>query len=344
MASIIKLKRSTTASSVPSSGTLAAGELAVNLADKKLFSSSDGSNIITISGDQYNVITAASTNGADIILTVDNDALSNDTISFVGDDTITVGRVSGNGQITITADNTLVKTIDGDSGTATGSAHGMTIAGTANEIETAGSGSTITIGLPDDVTIGNDLNVTGSADVDTNLNVDGSTTLNGTTTTTLTSNGAVDFKSSLNVDGGTALNDVTAVDVSANGNLTVAGTITSTGAVTLQDDLAVQGDLSVDGNLTVEGALTYLSTSTVYADDGMFKLGANNAADTIDTGVYALYIDGVTSEYSGYFRDASDGIFKFYTGLQVEPTSTVDTNGAGYALAQVDAIIDGGTY
>ena len=37
----------------------------------------------------------------------------------------------------------------------------LTIAGTANEIETAGSGNTLTVGLPNNVTIGNNLVVTG---------------------------------------------------------------------------------------------------------------------------------------------------------------------------------------
>jgi hypothetical protein len=49
-------------------------------------------------------------------------------------------------------------------------------------------------------------------------------------------------------------------------------------------------------------------------------------------------------KYSGFFRDATDGIYKVYTGLTVEPTSTVNVSGSGYALAQLDAIIDGGTY
>ena len=41
----------------------------------------------------------------------------------------------------------------------------LTVAGTANEIETAASGQTITIGLPNDVTIGNNLTVTGDLTV-----------------------------------------------------------------------------------------------------------------------------------------------------------------------------------
>jgi len=114
--------------------------------------------------------------------------------------------------------------------------------------------------------------------------------------------------------------------------------------ITIAENLTVSGNTHIDGNLTVEGATTYLSTSTVYTDDGMMKLNANNAADTIDSGVYNLYIESATSKYAGYFRDATDGVFKFYDGLQTEPTTTVNTSGVGYALAQLDAIIDGGTY
>ena len=55
----------------------------------------------------------------------------------------------------------------------------LTIAGTANEIETVASNQTITVGLPDDVTIGNNLTVTG------NLFVNGSTTQVNTTQMTI---------------------------------------------------------------------------------------------------------------------------------------------------------------
>jgi len=134
------------------------------------------------------------------------------------------------------------------------------------------------------------------------------------------------------------------IEVSGSGSETAAVTIGLPDNVTIGNNLTVSGNTHIDGNLTVEGATTYLSTSTVYTDDGMMKLNANNAADTVDSGVYNLYIESATSKYAGYFRDATDGVFKFYDGLQTEPTTTVNTGATGYALAQLDAIIDGGTY
>jgi len=129
-------------------------------------------------------------------------------------------------------------------------------------------------------------------------------------------------------------------DVTVGAQLNVGENLVVTG------NTSVGGDLQVDGDLTVTGATTYLSTSTVYTDDGMFKLSANNSGDLTDTGIYAKYVVSGNSavQYTGYFRDATDGAFKFYTGLDVEPTSTVNVSDTGYTLAQLDAVIDGGTY
>ena len=134
------------------------------------------------------------------------------------------------------------------------------------------------------------------------------------------------------------------IEVSGSGSETAAVTIGLPDNVTIGNNLTVSGNTHIDGNLTVEGATTYLSTSTVYTDDGMMKLNANNVADTVDSGIYNKFVESATTKYAGYFRDATDGVFKFYNNLEVEPTTTVNTGAAGYALAQLDAIIDGGTY
>jgi hypothetical protein len=99
MASVIKLKRSLTPGSVP--GSLEAGELAINIPDKKLFSS-NGSNVFNVSGDQYNLTSSAVDSGAAVTLTVDNEALSNDSIELLGGTGITVTR-NANSSITLTS-------------------------------------------------------------------------------------------------------------------------------------------------------------------------------------------------------------------------------------------------
>jgi hypothetical protein len=72
-------------------------------------------------------------------------------------------------------------------------------------------------------------------------------------------------------------------------------------------------------------------------------LGTGNSADSADLGFFARY--DASAKYTGLFRDASDtGKYKLFTGLTVEPTTTVNTGGAGYAMATLVARIDGGTF
>ena len=85
--------------------------------------------------------------------------------------------------------------IAGDSGTGAIDldSQSLTVAGTANEIETSASGQTITVGLPNNVTVGGNFTVGGnliSDDITTatlttsgNLTVTGNLSVNGTTTT-----------------------------------------------------------------------------------------------------------------------------------------------------------------
>jgi hypothetical protein len=201
---------------------------------------------------------------------------------------------------------------------------------------------------------------TGRATISTNLSVSGNTTLGGT----LVANSSAGVAGYYLRTSGTGVfwSPVAAVSTSqylevANAVATFAvkaspstsGFFNHTGRLTVGTNLLVSGNTRItgttiiDGDLTVEGAVTYVSSSTLNVDDSMIKLAANNSTDTVDVGFYGKY-DSSGAKYSGLFRDASDGIYKLYTGLQSEPTSTVNIGGTGYALAQLDAIIDGGTY
>jgi len=147
MAATIKLKRSNTGSSVPSSGTLAFGELAINTADRKLYSSTNGSDIVEVGGQQYNLSSDAVTlsgglTGAGINLTTD-DGNDNHVVDLLSTESVTVTR-NANGAITFSS--SLTGDFTTDSGTAEPSGGAVTITGGAG-IATSATGSTVTVGL-----------------------------------------------------------------------------------------------------------------------------------------------------------------------------------------------------
>jgi hypothetical protein len=104
-------------------------------------------------------------------------------------------------------------------------------------------------------------------------------------------------------------------------------------------DLQVDGNVTVSGNLTVNGTQTTVNSTTTSVEDSMLELAnANLSSDTLDIGIYGNYDDGLgdgVSEYTGFFRDATDSTWKLFDGLESEPTTTVNTSDSGFTLADL---------
>jgi len=116
-------------------------------------------------------------------------------------------------------------------------------------------------------------------------------------------------------------------------------TVNSTG-VHVNNALSI-GDLVLSGNLTVSGTLTTIDTNNLTIEDPMIKVANGNGTDTVDVGFYGMFTNGGT-RYTGLVRDASDGVYKLFTGLEVEPTTTVNTAAVGFGIASLEAYLNSG--
>jgi hypothetical protein len=357
MASVIKLKRSTDAGVVPTGGQLQAGELAINLADKKLFSSSNGTNIITISGDQYNVVTSGNSTQGQVILTVDNAALSNDTLIFTGSGgTVVAGNST---QITVdsttyvvstTGNSTIGQIVLTPSGGGDGTTETLSIVG-ANGISVGGNSTQITVTADGDYY---DLSAGGTATTGTVIlggDADTDTiTFSGSNNIVVTNTSTSAIKVSLQDAVSTVSLGLTGT-VNSTSNTT--GSLTVAGGAGFGKSVTVGEDLTVYGNLTIIGAATEINSTVVTIDDSSLKLADNQAdtttfTDTVDFGFYGEYGNTSVVAYSGIFRDASANVFVVVNSIATEPGTTITYTAANSTssgnLGQIDAIIDGGTY
>jgi hypothetical protein len=247
----------------------------------------------------------------------------------------------------------------------------LTFAGTTNQIVTTVSNNQVAFALATDVSITGDITVGGN-----DIKMSG-----GTTAITMSGSGDVAVAGDLTVSGNdvkmsggtTALTFSGSGDVAVAGDLTVSGndikmsggttaiTMSGSGDVEVVGDLKVTGndiksssgstaitlsgaDVTVAGNLTVNGSSTIVNSTTVTIDDVLLKLADNNTGNSVDSGVYGEYVESATTKYAGYFRDASDSnIFKFFVGLEAEPSTTVNPSGTGYTIGTIVANLSGGT-
>ena len=289
MASVIKLKRNTSAGQVPSSGALQQGELAINLADKKLFSSSDGSDIIQISGDAYEVNTVANTTSGSVKLTGTGNA-SNSQVNFVGANGI--GITSNSTGVFVTAN-----TVDVDLATAANAASANLILSGGGETETikivgddhivvAGTNTShISVKLTNAVSVasvqtsGNTV-VGGDVDITGEVNA-ASAAIRGAAvvTTTLaagntTVTGFVNASSQVDVGANVTL-DTTSLKI---GNSTVNTSISSSAihsdaTVDLDSTLNVAGDITAGADVDITGEVNAASAAIV----GNASVGGNMA-------------------------------------------------------------------
>ena len=110
------------------------------------------------------------------------------------------------------------------------------------------------------------------------------------------------------------------------------------------DALTVHGDtgnVTIHNNLIVSGDSITVNAETITTEEAMLSMGIGQTAtdaDALDFGFYGTYDVGDTQKFRGVFADASaSGKFKFFKDLEVEPTTTVNTGGTGFALADVKA-------
>jgi len=301
MASTIKLKRSTTPGAIPSS--LAAGELAINIPDKKLFSS-DGSSIFNVSGDLYNLSSSSfaqgSDSGATLTLTVDNQALSNDAITLIGGTGTTISR-NANGSITFSSTGS--PQADALSSAVTVELTGD-VTGSATFVNAGDTASISTTIQPNSVALGTD--TTGNyaasvANTDNNIAITGSAG-EGTA-----------FSIGL---AGTISSDTT-------GNAATATALETARTIQISGDQA--GSASFDGTGNINIAVTTQADSV--------DLGTHT------TGNYAAAVTGTTNEIE-VTGSAGEGT-TFQIGLPSDVTIGNDLTVTGAATVGGDLTVDG---
>jgi hypothetical protein len=125
-------------------------------------------------------------------------------------------------------------------------------------------------------------------------------------------------------------NTVEVHNITANSNL-----IANTG--TIYHDFYIGGDLHITGNAVFSNVESYIVT------DPLIQLAANNNdTDLLDIGFFGNYGTGSGHLHTGLFRDASDGIYKLFTGLEPAPTTFVDTANTTYTQATLQAYLNSG--
>ena len=356
--------------------TVSSNTVTIDLDDTAVTPGSYGNttHIPTFTVDQQGRLTAAGTANVATQLTIGADTGSDDTVNLLTD----VLVISGNTGITTTVSNNQIDVDLNDTAVTPGTygntsysvtftvdqqgrltaASGAAVAITSSQVtdftEAAqdaaasmitgathsgltvsynDSANTLTFNVNDPViTLSGD--VAGSATM-TNLG-------NVTITTTIQANSVAlgtdttgDYVASLVAGTGVTLSNNSGE--SATPTIAIGQDVANTANVTFQN-ITATGSVQIDGDLTVGGNTVTLNVTNLDIEDNMIYLNNGSAVTNPDLGIVGSYNDG-TAAHAGIFRDASDGIWKFFQGYTPDPDADVyiDTSNNTFTLSTVQA-------
>lgn len=136
MANTIRHKRNSTASAIPTAGSLSTGELAINTADGKLFLKKDNSSVVEIGG----AAAAGTLTGTTLASNVVTSSLTQvGTLEFLNVTNTIGGNISGNAATATSASNALTANIATSASTVSTAAQpAITSVGTLTAVNTSG--------------------------------------------------------------------------------------------------------------------------------------------------------------------------------------------------------------
>ena len=228
-------------------------------------------------------------------------------------------------------DPVITVTLTGDvSGTASATLENVT-SNTITISTTIGSNSvelgTDTTGpYVSNITVGSGLTVSGTSDEGNVVTISHSDT------------SSVSNLSSDNSDG-TVIQDI-------EFNFDTFGHVTSASASTVNLDSrfvrlsyatsqSITGPISFEGNVTFTGNVATIGANNLSITDNFIYLNDGDNNSDIDFGFVGNYNDG-TYRHAGFFRDASDGIWKVFDQYLPEPDAAVDIDTANASFRVAD--------
>jgi hypothetical protein len=154
----------------------------------------------------------------------------------------------------------------------------------------------------------------------------------GTIVTTGNINGA-NVNTTAGISAGTT---IVATGNITGGNITTAGLL-STGPQNITGNVTMTGNINLTGNINATGNLNFENVTDLVVGDPIIYLAANNVADLDDIGFIANWDDG-TYQHGGFIRDHTDGVWKIFSNVIPEPTTTVDFTNAVYDPLKIGAL------
>lgn len=123
-------------------------------------------------------------------------------------------------------------------------------------------------------------------------------------------------------------------------NIGGAATAINIGSNAVGATVTFAKNLTIVGNLTVQGTTTTEASAALSVSDSVVELNAGATTNSKDIGLIGEYKPGATTLYTGFVKDATDGVWKMFSAPTNAPTAgtIVDFTGAVFDPLKIGAL------
>ncbi len=133
------------------------------------------------------------------------------------------------------------------------------------------------------------------------------------------------------------------IEIDTESTSPTTGALRVAGGLGVSGNVNVAGDVNIAGTISFSGGGTTVETANISVVAPAIFVAQDNPANNLDFSFIGEYDDGGPQKYTSMSKDATDGVWKFVSGITTKPTNTINYAQAGLTydkikVAQVEVV------
>jgi hypothetical protein len=125
------------------------------------------------------------------------------------------------------------------------------------------------------------------------------------------------------------------IEIDTESTSTTTGALRVAGGMGITGNVNIGGDVNINGTISFSGGGTTVETANISVVAPAIFVAQDNPANALDFSFIGEYDDGGPQKYTSMSKDATDGVWKFVSGITTKPTNTINYAQAGLTYDKI---------
>jgi hypothetical protein len=125
------------------------------------------------------------------------------------------------------------------------------------------------------------------------------------------------------------------IEIDTESTSPTTGALRVAGGLGVSGNVNVAGDVNINGTISFSGGGTTVETANISVVAPAIFVAQDNPANALDFSFIGEYDDGGPQKFTSMSKDATDGVWKFVSGITTKPTNTINYSQVGLTYDKI---------